>query len=307
MMFPPKLPPGGTILLAAPSSPLPADQPVERIAHELESMGFQVKIGASCLAGPTPCGYAAAPAAVRAGDLNRGFTSPEVDAIWCVRGGSTAWQVLPLLDYAAIAAHPKPFIGFSDVTTLHLALQRRCGLVTFHGPTANRVLGWEADDFSWSSLRAALALEEALEIRNPPGVPIRSLRPGRAQGLLTGGNLSLVVQTLGTPDQIDAGGRVLYLEDVSEAVYALERMLCQLFRSGVLESAAALVFGSFERCSNAYAPGYGPEELLADLFAGWPGPVLTGVRSAHCSPMVTLPLGCLCDVDGDRGTITVRR
>lgn len=307
MIFPPKPPRGGTILLTAPSSPLAEDQPVEEIARAVEGLGFRVRIGDACRAGPTASGYAAAPAAVRAGDLHRGFADPEIDAIWCVRGGSAAWQLLPLLNYDLIADHPKPFIGFSDVTTLHLALQRRCGLVTFHGPTANRVLDWGSDRFSWSSLRAALEMEDRLEISNPPESPIQPLRPGRAQGPLTGGNLSLVVHTLGTPEQLETRGRILYLEDVGEAVYALERMLTQLLRAGVLSDAAALVFGAFEQCRNAYRPDYGPEALLRDFFAGWPCPVLSGVRSAHCAPMVTLPMGTMCEVDGDRGTIAVRR
>lgn len=307
MVFPKKLTSGGTVLLAAPSSPLAKDQPVEEIARAVEALGFRVKIGASCRSGPTPSGYAAASPAVRAQDLNEGFADPGVDAIWCVRGGSTAWQLPPLLDYAAIAPHPKPFIGFSDVTTLHLALQRRCGLVTFHGPTANRALDWGEDGFSWSSLRAALEMAETLEIRNPPDAPIQRLRPGQASGLLTGGNLSLVVRTLGTPEQIDARGRILYLEDVDEAVYALERMLTQLMQAGVLSDAAGLVFGSFDHCRNAYQPDYGPEALLGDLFGGWPKPVLCGVRSAHCSPMVTLPMGAMCEIDGDAGTLTVCR
>ena len=307
MLFPKKLPQGGTVLLTALSSPLAEDQPVEEIARAVERLGLRARIGDACRAGPAASGYAAAPAALRAADLHRGFADPEIDAIWCVRGGSTSWQLLPLLDYDLIAAHPKPFIGFSDVTTLHLALQQRCGLVTFHGPTANRALDWAEDRFSWSSLRAALDLEDCLEIRNPPGAPVECLRPGRAEGILTGGNLSLAVHSLGTPEQIDARGRVLYLEDVGEAVYALEKMLTQLLRAGVLAAAAALVFGAFARCGNAYRPDYGPQALLRDFFAGWPCPVLAGLRSAHCSPMVTLPMGTLCQIDGDLGTITVRR
>lgn len=306
MRFPRPLKTDGTVLLAAPSSPLTARQPVQAIAAAVEKLGFRVRIGASCLCPPASSGYAAAPAEVRAADLNAGFADDEIDAIWCVRGGSSAWQLLPLLDYPCISAHPKPLIGFSDITTLLLALRQRCGLVTFHGPTANRVPDWgEQDGFSWRSLRAAMELCGCLPIENPPGEPIRSLRPGRARGILTGGNLSLVTQTLGTPEQIDARGCILYLEDVGEAVYALERMLNQLLRAGILGQAAGLVFGDFTDCRNAYEPSYGPEALLRDFFAGWPQPVLYNLRSAHCSPMVTLPMGTVCTIDGDHGTMVV--
>lgn len=303
MIFPCALPQGGTVLLIAPSSPLVPDQPVEAIAGAVERLGLRVEIGASCRARPSASGYTVPPE-IRAKDINCGFANPSIDAIWCVRGGEAAWQVLPYLDYACIAAHPKPFIGFSDVTTLHLAIQQRCGLVTFHGPTANRTLDWGGDDFSWQSLRAALRMGRCLKIENPPDEPIRVLRPGRARGVLTGGNLSLVTQTMGTPLQIDACGKILYLEDVGEEVYALERMLNQLLRGGVLESAAGLAFGAFTKCPNHRREDYGPEELLRELFGRWPRPVLYNVRSAHCRPMVTLPMGTVCTIDGNAGTMT---
>ncbi len=305
MKFPPKLKKGDTILLVSPSSPLSADQPVEKIAANVEALGFRVKIGNSCR-GSTSSGYAAAPAEVKAADLNQGFADPDIAAIWCTRGGETAWQMLPLLDYNCIAAHPKPFIGFSDITTLHLAIQQRCGFVTFHGPTANRTFGWEQDKFSWQSLWAALEMGSCLEIRNPPGEEIKILRPGRACGRLTGGNLSLVSASMGTPWQIDARGCILYLEDVGEEVYALERMLCQLRYAGVLDSAAGLVFGEFTNCRNAHRAEYGPVALLREFFANWSKPVLYNVRSAHCSPMATLPMGTVCTIDGCAGTMTVR-
>lgn len=305
MNFPPKLKKGDTILLVSPSSPLSADQPVEKIAANVEALGFRVKIGNSCR-GSASCGYAAAPAEVKAADLNGGFADPDVAAIWCTRGGETAWQVLPLLNYDCIAAHPKAFIGFSDVTTLHLAIQQRCGFVTFHGPMANSTFGWKDDPFSWQSLWAALEMGSCLEIKNPTGEEIKSLRPGRACGRLTGGNLSLVSASMGTPWQIDARGCILYLEDVGEEVYALERMLCQLRYAGVLDSAAGLVFGEFTNCRNARRADYGPEALLRDFFASWPKPVLYNVRSAHCTPMATLPMGTACTIDGCAGTMTVR-
>ena len=306
MIFPCELRQGGTVLLVAPSSPLTADQPVENIAAAVERLGFRVVIGASCTAQASASGYTVSPR-VRAEDINRGFADPSIDAVWCVRGGEAAWQILPCLDYACIASHPKPFIGFSDITTLHLAIQRRCGLVTFHGPTANRVLDWGEDPFSWQSLQAALRMGRCLAIKNPPGEEIKVLRPGKACGLLTGGNLSLATQTMGTPEQIDARGKILYLEDVGEEVYALERMLNQLLRGGVLEGAAGLVFGAFTNCPNHRREDYGPEELLRELFGRWPRPVLYNVRSAHCRPMATLPMGAMCTIDGDAGTMTCCR
>ena len=180
--------------------------------------------------------------------------------------------------------------------------------MTYHGPTANRVFGWgEGDGFSWPSLCRALGEWEELAVENPPGEPIVALRPGQAEGRLTGGNLSLVAASLGTPWQIDARDKILFLEDVGEGVYALERMLCQLRYAGILDRAAAVVFGPFTSCRNAYREDYGPLELLRDFFAEYPKPVIANVRSAHCMPMVTLPLGACCQVDGGRGALTVFR
>ena len=299
MIFPSMPDAGSTILLTAPSSPLSQDQPITSIADAVERLGFRVRIGDSCHSA-APCGYAAASPILRASEINAGFADPEIAAIWCVRGGSTAWQLPPLLDYDTITAHPKPFIGFSDITTLHLAIQNRCSLVTFHGPTANRLLQW--DSFSWPSLLAALDPGRKLIIKNAPGETVKVLRPGHVSGTLTGGNLSLVAHSLGTPWQINATDRILFLEDVDEGVYALDRMLSQLRYAGVLDAAAGLIFGTFNKCRNAYREDYGPESLLKDLFQDWPKPVLYNVHSAHCQPMVTLPLGMMCTIDAS-GTI----
>ena len=307
MIYPSPPRPGDLIALVCPSSPLSEKESLEDIRAAVQALGFRVRLTPSCH-NRTKCGYAAAPASVRAQDITVSFADADVKAVWCVRGGSTAWQVLPRLDYDTIAYNPKPFIGFSDVTSLHLALNQRCGLVTFHGPTANRAPGWrQSDGFSWHSLQRALSAETGFVIENPPGEPIQVLRPGRASGELTGGNLSLVAASVGTPWQINARDRVLFLEDVGEKLYALDRMLSQLLYAGILEAASALVFGCFSKCHNAYRASYDSRELLRDFFAGWRKPVLYNVRSAHCSPMVTLPLGAMCTVDGDAGTITMTR
>lgn len=294
MIWPPKLRKGDLVALVAPSSPLPESQPVEAIARAVEDLGFRVRIGPSCR-GADPSGYGAATPALRAADLNAAFADPAVRAIWCVRGGSTSWRVVEKLDYRCIAQDPKAFIGFSDVTTLHLAIQRRSGLVTFHGPTANRALGWAGEeDFSWRSLWAALTMDCCLPLENPPGEPIRCLRPGRARGILTGGNLTLAAASLGTPWQIDARGRVLFLEDVGEATYATERALTQLKNAGIFDQTVGVLLGAFTDWHNSYEKDYGPEELFRDFFACYPKPVYANIRSAHVKTMVTLPLGAVC-------------
>ena len=306
MIFSPKLRRGDLVALVSPASPLQPDQPVEEIARAVERLGLRVRIGDSCR-GEAPSGYGAATAACRAADINSAFRDPAVGGIWCTRGGSTSASLLERLDYRAIAAHPKAFIGFSDVTSLHLALARRCGMVTFHGPTANRALSWGEEDFGWRSLWAALTMGKCLPLENPPGETLLCLRPGRAWGPLVGGNLTLVAASMGTPWQVDARGRILFLEDVGEAVYATERALVQLQHGGIFHQAAGVLLGPFTRWRNDYQPDYGPLELMADFFADYPKPVVWNVRSAHVSPMVTLPLGAFCRVDGDRGAVAFFR
>ncbi len=299
--FPPPLRRGDLIALTAPSSPLGPDRPVEDIARQAEALGFRVRIGDSCRQ-ETVCGYAAAPAAVRAADLNAAFADPAVRAVWCVRGGSTAWQLPPLLDYDAICRDPKAFIGFSDVTTLHMAIGRRCALVTYHGPMASSLLEPDVKftSFTQDSLFTALRAWDYLVPGNPPGEPVEVLRPGQAAGRLVGGNLSLVAASLGTPWQVDARDAVLFLEDVGEEVYALDRMLSQLRCAGVFAAVSGIVLGTFTGCVNGYRADYGPRELMADFFRDCAKPVLYGVKAGHCTPMLTLPLGAMCRIDGGR-------
>ncbi len=305
MIFPPCPRPGDTIALISPSSSLTEERPVEAIAAALERAGYRVWPGKSTH-GADPDGYAA-PTEARVRDIHRAFGDPEIKAVWCTRGGETAWRLLGHLDWDLIAAHPKPFIGFSDVTTLHTAIGQRCGFVTFHGPMASTLLQGTGD-FTWRSLRAALEMGDCLPIQNPPGESVICLRPGRARGILTGGNLSLIAAGVGTPWQIDARGKILFLEDVGEEVYALERMLAQLAYAGIFDQAAGVVLGTFADCPNERRPEWGPEALVEWFFRGYPKPVLMNVRSAHyCDPMVTLPLGTVCTVDADVGTLVCRR
>lgn len=305
-MFPRPFRRGDTVMLVSPSSPLASHEPLQEIVRVITEMGYRVKVGESCLSG-TSRGYCAADPAVKAADIHRGFSDPDVKGIWCTRGGSTAWQVLPYLDFDLIAANAKPFIGFSDITTLHMAFQRRSGLVTFHGPTANRVLTWQEEDFSRSSLLRAMSTEQEMLLENPPGKEMIALRPGKAEGVLVGGNLSMVVSALATPWQPDWQDKILYLEEVGEGVYRLERMLTQLRYAGVLDQVSGVLLGDFTRCGNSYCEAYGPKELLADFFSGYHKPVLFGLQSAHCAPMVTLPMGCMCRLDGDRGDVWIEK
>lgn len=306
MIYPPAFHPGDTVALVAtssPPSPQNAAETVARTVAALERRGYRVWRAPS-LGVATERGYAAAPADMRAADLHAAFRDPSIRAVWAIRGGSTAMELLPLLDYDLIRAHPKPFIGFSDVTALHAVLPARCGFVTFHGPVAKH-LSEEPDDFTLRSLFDTLDMGASRTVQNPPGMPLCALRGGVAEGELTGGNLSLLTALMGTPYQPDTRGKILFLEDVGEAVYRLDRMLRQLRFGGVLDDAAGIVLGDFTNCRNSYREAYGAPELLRDFFADFDKPVLMGLRAGHCRPTVTLPMGCRCRLDGDRASLTL--
>lgn len=308
MRFPPSFHAGDTVALVAtssPPSPKDAEATVRRTVAALEQRGYRVWQAPS-LRVATERGYAAAPADMRAADLHQAFRDPAIRAVWAIRGGSTAMELLPLLDYELIRANPKPFIGFSDVTALHAVLPQRCGFVTFHGPVAKH-LGEEPDAFTLTSLFHTLGPWERLTVENPPDAPLRSLRGGVAEGELTGGNLSLIAALMGTPYQPDTRGRLLFLEDVGEAVYRLDRLLRQLKLGGLFADAAGVVLGDFTNCRNGYREEYGAAELLRDFFADYDKPVLAGLRAGHCRPTVTLPMGCRGRLDGERGTLTLLR
>lgn len=297
MFFPPKLKKGDTVALISPCSPpSPAwvRQKVSDCVEKLQQMGFHVWQGES-LMGETPCGYSAAPDEVKLRDLHHAFASDEIQGIWCIRGGSTASRLLPQLDYELIAAHPKPFVGLSDITALQLSFAKNCGFVTYHGPVA-RYLAEGIDEYSMERLWAALEMENSLPYVEPEGYPVITLRSGKARGEFIGGNLSLVSGLVGTPYLPGLKGRILFLEEVGESVYRIERMMMQLKYAGILDAVEGIVFGDFVRCRNAYREDYGPAELLRDFFQDYPKPVLCNVKAGHGRPNATLPLGAACEI-----------
>lgn len=303
LALPPPLQRGDTVALVAPSSPVTPEGGREAV-RALECLGFRVRPGRTL---SQVCrGYGAGSPEIRAEDLNRAFADPEIRVVWCIRGGYTGAQVLPLLDYEAIARSPKPLIGYSDITVFHTALQQRCGFVTYHGPMVYSDLVSHPSSATLEALWPVLSMRGSLTYRNPGGQPLYCLRPGRAEGVLTGGNLTVLVSQLGTPWALDAAGKILFLEDVGEPVPVLERMLCQLRAAGVLDRAAGVLLGCFTDCKNRFWPEYDAIALFRDFFRRDSIPVLAGLQCGHCHPNGTLPLGCWCALDAQRNTICLQ-
>jgi muramoyltetrapeptide carboxypeptidase len=308
---PARLIPGQTIGIAAPASPSSEPEGTRFAIEIVESLGFRPK--------PAPHlfdrnGYLAGDDANRAADLNKLFADDDVDAIFCVRGGYGASRLLPMLDYDIIRAHPKVLLGYSDITALLLTIYTKTGLVTFHGPIASQMF----TPYTLAEFKKVLfAHHSPMPIGAPPPFErgegrvekvnrITPLVPGKAQGRLLGGNLSLVAHLVGTPYMPDLSGAILFLEDVSEAVYSIDRMLTQLWLSGNLQKAAGIVFGKFtEHPKSEWAQNRLQEDVLAERVRALNIPAVAGLMIGHVDDQTTVPIGCLAELDAGAGTLTL--
>ena len=305
MIKPKKLQFGDTIGIIGASGAVRVEGAVGRAVEYAKSMGFKVKLGESANA---KYGYLSGSDELRAKDVNAMFADPEVKAIVSTRGGYGTMRMLDLLDYDVIRKNPKVFIGFSDITALHIAFQERCGLVTFHGPMAT---SWN-DDFpdgftKPALLRAVMNAEPLGELINAPGYHAReTVNPGSAEGVLVGGNLSLIAGTIGTPYEINTKDRILFIEEVGERTYCVDRMLTQLRLAGKFEDCAGVIFGDFNDCPVEY-PNFGLtlEEVIRDCASTCGKPMFTGLQAGHVTPAITLPLGARVRMDADNCRLTV--
>jgi len=298
--------------MVAPSAAPNEPERIRFAIDTLESLGFKVKPGAHLFERD---GYLAGSDTARAADLNAMFADDGVDAIWCVRGGYGASRILPLLDYALMQRKPKALIGYSDITALHMAIHRHAGLVTFHGPVAFRAL----TPYSLGELKRVLwAAETPVRLGGPPPFEraegrvdwenrVARLVAGTARGRLLGGNLCLMSHLCGTPYLPDLRGAILFLEDVEEAYYRIDRMLTQLWLSGALAGVAGVAFGKFTNCdpSAFFVQNRPLEDILAERCRALGVPAVAGIMVGHVEDQTTLPVGCLAELDADAGTLTL--
>jgi len=307
LIKPNRLRAGAMIGLIAPSSP-PAIEKFDKAFANLVSLGFRVKPGESLRARN---GHLAGTDAQRLADLHQAFDDPEVDAVWCIRGGYGCSRLLPHIDYDLIRRHPKPLIGYSDITALHLAIHERTGLVTFHGPVA-------AGDFPDDTLqyfRAALTdpvsrydIVAPAETEIFTGEEYRPfvITPGHAAGRLMGGNLSLLSALAGTPFLPSFQKKLVFIEEVGELPYRIDRMLTQLLQASDLAKAAGIVLGVFNGCApKVDAPSMTLPDTLRDLLGGLGMPVLYGLPFGHVAHQATFPCGILAEMNTDTRTLTL--
>jgi muramoyltetrapeptide carboxypeptidase len=279
--------PGDRIALVAPASPF-SREAFDRGVAELRRLGYEPVYQDSVFARSR---YTAGDASTRAAAFRDAWSDPDIAALIAVRGGYGSVQILPLLDEDEIRRTPKAFIGYSDTTSILMWLTGRCGIVSFHGPMIDGRFekgeaGYDADTFS----RVLTRPEAAGTITAPQVV---ALRDGDAAGILLGGTLTQLVASLATPYAFDPPrGYVLFIEDVAERPYRIDRMMTQLALSGLLARASAIVFGEMARCDEPADGGPAIKDVLTDLVAGFRGPVLFGLPSGHASgATMTLPFG----------------
>ncbi|NLB15164.1 MAG: LD-carboxypeptidase [Gammaproteobacteria bacterium] len=304
-LLPQALNPGDRVALVSPSS-AHVDRLDLQLAQEvMQALGLKVHVGAHVTARH---GHLAGTDAQRAVDLNAAFADENIKAIIALRGGSGAARLLPLLDYAAIRANPKPLLGYSDITALHCALQAQTGLVSFHGPNGSG--SWNS--FNADQFRRVFFQREQMHYRNEPDpgdelVPRRdrtlTITPGRAQGELLGGNLAVLSALSGTPYLPDFSGRILFLEDVAEAPYRIDRMLTTLKLSGALSRIAGFIFGQCTDCSPGETHGsLSLDQILDEHIKPLGVPAYRGAMIGHIPRQFIVPVGGRVEMDADAGT-----
>ncbi|MBT8147632.1 MAG: LD-carboxypeptidase [Gammaproteobacteria bacterium] len=304
---PARLQAGMTVGLVTPASNVPEDEDLQAAIELVRSLGFQAKTAPN-LARRNQ--YLAGTDQERANDLNDLFADEEVDAIFCVRGGYGSGRLLRLLDYDMIAQNPKILMGYSDITAILNAINLLTGLVTFHGPIA----GDNFSAYTFNQYRrvllepsAASRIGEPPPFEGGPGIVERENRlttivPGSADGRLVGGNLSLLVTLLGTPYEPDFRDAILFMEDVAEPPYSVDRMLTHLWLAGKLEQCAGIVFGKLtdtDYDSNTFSM----EQVIRDRCEPLGIPTLRGVMIGHVEDQTVVPLGVRARLDAEAGIL----
>lgn len=300
MFIPHPLFPGARVALIAPAGPITPER-LDAAVDTVKKLELDPVVFDSCLASH---GFFAGTDALRAHDVNLAFADRSVCGILCARGGYGTQRILPLLNISMIRKNPKYFSGYSDITALHIALQQRCGLVTYHTPMPAPEPWTRLDAFTLESLRRALFSCPRGNYDNPPEQPRKCIVPGTASGPLTGGNLTVIAASLGTPYEIDTRGKLLFLEEIGEEPYRLDRLLLQLKLAGKFRDCSGVLLGYCTECvpSRPEASLTIPE-ILEEILVSEKKPVLAGIACGHSLPSLSLPFGIHFCMDAASGRL----
>ncbi|HIV80022.1 MAG TPA: LD-carboxypeptidase [Candidatus Avanaerovorax faecigallinarum] len=293
MVYPDKIKEGATIGLVSTSSPITAERE-EQCVKAIEEMGFKVKKAPNITA--SKGGYMAGEESLRGEVLNSMFADKDVDAIFCIRGGDGANRIIDYLDLDVIRDNRKPFVGYSDVSSLHLLFNQKCDMVTFHGPMVSSNI---VDNFTpevREAFFAAINADAEYIYKAPAGHELKVAREGKAEGVMTGGNLTVICASLGTPYDMDTDGKILFIEEVGEHVGNLDRHVYQLRNAGKFDNIKGIVLGQFTDCRED-VPGYDMTRIILDAIGDKDIPVIYNIQSGHDNPMINIPLGAMTCID----------
>lgn len=305
VLLPKPLQKGDTLGLISPSAATAERIQFDFAKEALEALGFKVKLGENL---KNRRGHLAGSDAERADDLNNMFADPDVKAVTCIRGGSGAARILPLIDYKTIKNNPKPILGYSDITALHCAIHSQTGLVTFHGPNGSG---------SWNSFNVSqfqkMFFDQSLvtfaneQVKGDDLVikqnRIQTLNPGTVQGKILGGNLTVLVSLSGTPYFPDFKDAILFIEDIAEDPYKIDRMMSTLALNGTLSKIKGFIFGQCTDCNPS--GGYGSltlDDILDDYILPLGIPAYKGAMIGHVPKQFIVPVGLKIEMDASQGT-----
>ncbi|MDG4658386.1 LD-carboxypeptidase [Ectobacillus antri] len=289
---------GDTVMIVAPAGPVNKER-VMRMKLRLEEMGVHVKLGNNMF---RQNGFLAGEDALRLADLQDAITNPNIKAIFCSRGGYGSARLLPYLDLEPLKRQPKIFWGYSDITFLHIICNQFAELVTFHGPMMEECGAEDVAHETFSSLG---------QLFSPTAISLTASRPDyppffhTVRAPIVGGNLTVLLSTLGTPYEIDTRGKILLLEDIGEAPYRIDRMLNQLRLAGKFNECAGILLTDFHDCEAGGNTSLSIEEIVYTHIVPYGIPILNGFSIGHCTPNIGIPLGSYATMDGQSGTLTI--
>ena len=292
---PKRLAAGAKVGIVNPSYWLEPER-MQRAVAVFEELGYEVALGKSTKLRDNQC---AGSPAERAADIMAMFKDPTIDAIICARGGYGGNRVLPLLDYDIIRKNPKIFIGYSDITGYLSSFAQKSGLITFHGPMLT-TYGTKTIQYNLDTFHQVLSGQDDVCIRSTQACRARTLRSGMAGGPLWGGNLTLVIERLGTKDQVDTSGSILFLEDIDEKLYAFDRMMLHLKSSGSLDQIKGLVIGEMLEMGDSKTPfGKTTDEIVLDVCGDLDIPIISNFPCGHGDYQATLPVSHNLEIHAD--------
>ncbi len=295
MIKPIALKPNSTIGIVSPSSWMKQSD-LKSASSVFKQKGYTMVFGDSVYLKDHT--YAGTPQE-RANDINRMFNNPDIDAIICARGGYGANRVLPLLDYDLIQSNPKIFMGFSDITAFLTSITQITGVVTFHGPMLSNFIKGMVN-YNFNLMEKMLFGNESVTIQPPPELQTRILNSGKAEGLLWGGNMCLLINRLGTPDNLDTDGVILFIEDIDEYLYAIDRMLIHMKKAGMFENIKGLIIGELVDMKDFDDPfGKSTDEIVMDICGDLNIPIVSNFPCGHGIYQATLPISIPAELNAN--------